>query len=79
MVGALATDRSRLAGEAPPVGSLIRCHKCGTSYHWEKSGSKYLKMTYCGVICEIADNGRTIENLLLVLDHMLEARRAVGL
>lgn len=40
------------------------CEKCGTPYDWRRSASPSLKMTYCGVICEKADLGFTIEYLL---------------
>ena len=40
------------------------CLHCATAYDWRRSGSRWLKMTYCGVICERADLGFTIEGLL---------------
>lgn len=48
-----------------PVPSSIRvCANCGGRYDWRKSTSQSLKMTYCGVLCEIAGLGFTIEGLL---------------
>lgn len=43
---------------------LRLCEHCGTPYDWRRSASRSLKMTYCGVICEKADLGFTIEYLL---------------
>lgn len=40
------------------------CGRCGVRYDWRKSPSGYLKMTYCGTLCEIADLGFSIETLL---------------
>lgn len=44
--------------------NLRLCEHCGTPYDWRRSASRSLKMTYCGVICERADLGFTIEYLL---------------
>lgn len=43
---------------------LRLCEHCGTPYDWRRSASRSLKMTYCGVICEKADLGFTMEYLL---------------
>ena len=39
------------------------CQHCGITYQWRKSPSS-LKMTYCGNLCEKADLGFLIEDLL---------------
>lgn len=46
--------------------NLRICEHCGTPYDWRRSASHSLKMTYCGVICEKADLGFTIDYLLQV-------------
>lgn len=47
------------------TGSDIRvCQRCGIRYSWRRSSSSWLKMTYCGFMCEIAANGCTIDELL---------------
>lgn len=38
------------------------CTRCGSGYEWRKSTSG-LKMTYCGVFCEIGDLGFCLEAL----------------
>jgi len=43
--------------------TLRICERCGEPYTWQKSTSKWLKMTYCGTLCEARD-GCTIEDLL---------------
>jgi hypothetical protein len=40
------------------------CRRCGVRYDWRRSPSNWLKMTYCGSLCENADMGFTIETLL---------------
>jgi len=46
-------------------GSPIRtCARCGLTYDWRRSPSSYLKMTYCGSLCERADLGFTIDAAL---------------
>jgi hypothetical protein len=42
------------------------CGRCGRRYDWRRSPSTFLKMTYCGSLCEQADLGFTIEALLRV-------------
>lgn len=49
--------------QAQPT-NLKLCEHCGTPYDWRRSASRSLKMTYCGVICEKADLGFTIDYLL---------------
>lgn len=38
------------------------CTRCGSGYEWRKSTSG-LKMTYCGVFCEIGELGFCLEAL----------------
>ena len=45
-------------------GNMRICAHCGSSYDWRKSTSQSLKMTYCGVLCETAGLGFTIDGLL---------------
>ena len=40
------------------------CARCGLTYDWRRSPSSYLKMTYCGSLCERADLGFTIDAAL---------------
>jgi hypothetical protein len=40
------------------------CEHCGIRYDWRRSPSSYLKMTYCGSLCENAALGFTLEALL---------------
>ncbi len=40
------------------------CARCATPYDWRRSSSSSLKMTYCGVLCERAGLGFTIESML---------------
>jgi len=50
---------------ATPLASNIRtCGHCGLPYDWRRSTSSYLKMTYCGSMCEKVEMGFTIEGLL---------------
>ncbi len=37
------------------------CQHCSIPYDWRRSPSSWLKMTYCGSLCERADLGFTIE------------------
>lgn len=48
------------------IDPIRECRHCGLRYHWQKSPSSSLKMTYCGSLCERADLGFTIEALLRV-------------
>lgn len=41
---------------------LKRCQRCGGKYEWKKSNSA-LKMTYCGLSCEIGGLGWSLEAL----------------
>ncbi len=43
---------------------IRRCARCSTPYDWRRSGSRSLRMTYCGSLCECADLGATIEALI---------------
>ena len=42
------------------------CAHCGARYDWRRSASAWLKMTYCGSLCESADLGFTIDALFQV-------------
>lgn len=42
------------------------CQHCGIRYDWRRSPSAWLKMTYCGSLCESADLGFTIDALIKV-------------
>jgi hypothetical protein len=56
---------SRVATLTGPIAGNIRtCGHCGLPYDWRRSTSSYLKMTYCGSMCEKAGLGFTIEGLL---------------
>ncbi|OAI41097.1 hypothetical protein AYO38_04560 [bacterium SCGC AG-212-C10] len=58
-------DRYAAAGGTAMSQSNIRtCQKCETPYDWRRSPSGFLKMTYCGSLCEKGDLGFTIETLL---------------
>ncbi len=48
----------------PLAGHIRTCGHCGLPYDWRRSASSYLKMTYCGSLCEKFDLGFTIEGLL---------------
>lgn len=52
------------ATKGPAPGNMRICAHCAGSYDWRKSTSQSLKMTYCGVLCETAGLGFTIEGLL---------------
>ena len=41
-----------------------RCQRCGRSYLWQRSTSRWLKMTFCSVLCERGALGFTLETLL---------------
>lgn len=43
---------------------IRNCGRCRVPYDWRRSGSRSLKMTYCGSLCEAADLGCTIEGFL---------------
>lgn len=52
------------------VSNIKTCTRCGIQYDWRKSPSGYLKMTFCGSLCERASNGFTIEGLTgMVIIH----------
>lgn len=46
------------------------CQHCNGRYDWRRSPSSYLKMTYCGSLCEKADLGFTIEGLLREVEYV---------
>lgn len=48
------------------VEQLFRCHYCGTRYHWEKSNSWSLKMSFCSQAHERQFNGFAIEDIFAV-------------
>ena len=52
---------------------IKECAHCGLRYDWRRSPSSWLKMTYCGSLCEKAGLGFTIETLL----HAERAPRVV--
>ncbi len=41
--------------------ALSTCVRCGMPYHWRKSSSWTLKMTYCSTLCERGGLGFTLE------------------
>lgn len=43
---------------------MKECQNCGLRYDWRRSPSSYLKMTYCGSICEKRHLGFTIDAAL---------------
>ncbi len=45
------------------MSPLLECQRCKTHYQWERSQSA-LRLTYCGVLCEQADLGYSIEGLI---------------
>lgn len=49
---------------ASPKSPIYVCIRCNVPYDWKKSSSMWLKMTYCGFMCEKADLGFTIDDLL---------------
>lgn len=53
------------------------CQHCGISYDWRRSPSAYLKMTYCGSLCEKADLGFTLETLLREFEYVRPEWRAL--
>lgn len=44
--------------------NIRTCSHCNANYDWRRSASAWLKMTYCGALCERAGLGFTIESLL---------------
>lgn len=60
------------------MDALRTCERCGQKYHWRKSTSKSLKLTFCSQLCE-ARAGCTIEDLMRAQrDEMkVEVRRMV--
>ncbi len=58
-------------------GHMRICQHCRTPYDWRRSPSAYLKMTYCGSLCERADLGFTIETLLREADVIRREWRAL--
>lgn len=56
---------STVTAVAKSIATNIRtCGHCELPYDWRRSTSSYLKMTYCGSMCEKVDLGFTIEGLL---------------
>jgi hypothetical protein len=47
-----------------PQSHIRVCARCSAPYDWRRSGSRSLKMTYCGSLCEVADLGGTIEAMM---------------
>lgn len=45
------------------MSPLRECQRCHTQYQWERSQSA-LRLTYCGVLCEQADLGYSIDGLI---------------
>jgi endogenous inhibitor of DNA gyrase (YacG/DUF329 family) len=45
------------------MSPLRECQRCNTAYQWERSQSA-LRFTYCGVLCEQADLGYSIDGLI---------------
>ncbi len=45
---------------------LSRCQYCGARYHWRKSGSWSLKMSFCSLDHERQFNGFAIEDIFAV-------------
>jgi len=45
------------------MSPLRHCQRCHTPYQWERSQSA-LRLTYCGVLCEQADLGFSIDGLI---------------
>jgi hypothetical protein len=45
------------------MSPLRQCQRCHTPYQWERSQSA-LRLTYCGVLCEQADLGFSIDGLI---------------
>lgn len=58
--------------------ALVRCQYCGTKYHWKKSGSWSLKMTFCSVEHERAFNGTAIEDIFAVERMSYQITELVG-
>ncbi len=53
------------------------CARCGVKYDWSRSGSSWLKMTYCSVLCERAGLGFTLDAMdYVMLLSRREAARA---
>lgn len=50
----------KISAEANTV-PLRKCEHCNSLYAFHKSTSRYLKLTYCGMLCEIASLGFSIE------------------
>ena len=51
-------------GSTAMTTNMRDCQHCGLPYDWRRSPAGFLKMTYCGSLCEKADLGFTIETLL---------------
>lgn len=41
---------------------IHNCQRCAAPYDWRRSHSN-LKMTWCGILCEIADLGFSLETI----------------
>ena len=57
-------------GGIPPRGATVEtmhlrtCQRCHVAYDFRRSTSRWLKLTYCGSLCEQGALGFTIEALL---------------
>ncbi len=45
------------------IPAIRACSHCGAAYHWQRSQSA-LRLTYCGILCEQADLGFSIDGLI---------------
>ncbi|GAB4328311.1 MAG: hypothetical protein Kow0010_12180 [Dehalococcoidia bacterium] len=51
-------------GNGMNLENIRTCARCGLRYDWRTSSTSTLKMTYCGLMCERADLGFTLDALL---------------
>ena len=56
-------------GSGRTPGLMRDCARCGVKYDWSRSGSSWLKMTYCSVLCERAGLGFTLDAMLVGTRH----------
>lgn len=54
---AATTERALPQGPSSPIRT---CARCLAAYDWRKAKS-VLRMTYCGILCEVADLGFSLE------------------
>lgn len=55
-----AATAVRAPAKGPADTPIRTCARCATAYDWTRSRA-VLRMTYCGILCEVADLGFSLE------------------